>query len=576
MTQRDDSRPADTLERALGATASAVSVASLDAGGARGAGDADGPDSRGEAPTSPAQSLPLMPDSVRRGRRSAVLLGSAVALLGGTLPLVEALEAVVTATRPLPERLARTAAGNAGMFLISGLLLVVAALDEARRLGRLVQAGGAVVLCLALASLALGWTSWAQAAAFGLLGGALLLLDHESHRRPHPAEWLALLVGWLGGLALTAAMLRLSPEYRMIGGLMIELPTSVALVAMAVGLLCVRSNRGLAAIASSATSGGTLIRRLVPVTLTVPPLGVWILVELAPRMGLFDAKFGAALGVLLGGAVVAISTSKLAARLATHDSELLAHQNKVRRALADLAQALRERNRVQKDLERSNRDLDEFAYAASHDLRAPLRGISNLAHWVEEDLGTDLPASARKQLDLLRGRVNRMEALIDGILKYSRAGRVHEPPVEVDVEALVRESIELVAPPPGARVEIGPGMPRLLTERAQLQQVFLNLISNAIKHARRDDPVVRISVEEDGDMLRFEVADNGPGIPLQYQERVWGMFQTLSSRDQVEGTGIGLATVKKLVERRGGRVGISSEDGAGARFFFLWPRSRVA
>src|SRR5262249_53672807 len=148
--------------------------------------------------------------------------------------------------------------------------------------------------------------------------------------------------------------------------------------------------------------GGTLMRRLVPVTLSVPPLGIWVLVDVAPRVGLFDSKFGAALGVLLGAAVVAAIEGKLAGTLAAQDAQKEEHGLAMRRALGDLARALRERDRVQKDLERSNRDLDEFAYAASHDLRAPLRGIANLAHWLEEDLGPGVPDSARKQLDLLR------------------------------------------------------------------------------------------------------------------------------------------------------------------------------
>ena len=125
--------------------------------------------------------------------------------------------------------------------------------------------------------------------------------------------------------------------------------------------------------------------------------------------------------------------------------------------------------------------------------------------------------------------------------------------------------------PPGAAIEIST-MPRLLTERAQLQQVLMNLLSNAIKHTRRSDPHVKISAEDQGEFFRFEVADNGPGIPRQYQERIWGMFQTLASRDKVEGSGIGLATVKKLVERQGGRVGVESVEGEGARFFFFWPK----
>lgn len=538
--------------------------------------------------------LPLISGAVPRGRRTGLLIGLAVALLGGIVPAAEVLYGA--RTQKLPDRLLHALSGGSGVCLVAGLALFTAAINEgSRRLSRTVQVGGAVVLALVAAALVLGGlgsplsVSGISVLSFVLLGCALLLVDHESQLNPHPAEWLALSVGWLGGLALTGAMLGVSPQYRLTSGLASELPTSMSLIALGVGILCARPDRGIAAIAASATSGGTLMRRLVPVTLSVPPLGIWVLVDVAPRVGLFDNKFGAALGVLLGGALIAAIEVKLAATLAAQDAQKQQHNQAMRRALGDLARALRERDRVQKDLERSNRDLDEFAYAASHDLRAPLRGIANLAHWLEEDLGPGLPDSARKQLDLLRGRVHRMEALIDGILNYSRAGRGQEPLVYVAVEPLLRECVELVSPPPGARIEIGPGMPTLLTERAQLQQVFLNLIGNAIKHARRSDPHVRITVEDQGDVLRFIVADNGPGIPAQYQDRIWGMFQTLESRDQVEGTGIGLATVKKLVERRGGRVGVESpidesgsgkgnSDGAagGARFYFLWPRQHGA
>lgn len=530
--------------------------------------------------------LPLLSGAVPRGRRTGLLVGLAVALLGGLIPAAEVLYRA--GTHQLSERLLHALSGGSGVCLIAGLALVAAALNEgSRRLSRTVQVGGAMVLVLVAAALVLGGLGSPRSASgisvlsFVLLGCALLHMDHKSQLSPHPAEWLALSVGWLGGLALTGAMLGVSPQYRLTSGLASELVTSMSLIALGVGILCARPDRGLAAIAASATSGGTLMRRLVPMTLSVPPLGIWVLVDVAPRVGLFDSKFGAALGVLLGGALLAAIEVKLAATLAAQDAQKQQHNHAMRRALGDLARALRERDRVQKDLERSNRDLDEFAYAASHDLRAPLRGIANLAHWIEEDLGPGLPDSARKQLELLRGRVHRMESLIDGILHYSRAGRGQDPLVQVAVEPLLRECIELVSPPPGARIEIGPGMPTLVTERAQLQQVFLNLISNAVKHAHRDDPHVRITVEDQGDVLRFGVADNGPGIPAQYQERIWGMFQTLESRDQVEGTGIGLATVKKLVERRGGRVGVESplhdsSEGAsgtgGARFYFLWPR----
>jgi len=228
-------------------------------------------------------------------------------------------------------------------------------------------------------------------------------------------------------------------------------------------------------------------------------------------------------------------------------------------------------------LARSNRDLDQFAYVASHDLKAPLRGISNLSSWIEEDLAAVMTPDVREQLTLLRGRVHRMEALIDGILAYSRAGRVRGEPERVDTGALAREVVELLAPPAGARVEVADGMPTVLAERVPLQQVFLNLVGNALKYAGRADAVVRVGWNADAPgWYRFSVADNGPGIAPQYHERVFGIFQTLQSRDRVEGTGIGLSVVKKIVEAQGARVWVESAEGAGATFHFTWPEAPPA
>lgn len=236
---------------------------------------------------------------------------------------------------------------------------------------------------------------------------------------------------------------------------------------------------------------------------------------------------------------------------------------------------LRERTaslaRLTRQLEERNRELDQFAYITSHDLKAPLRGIANLAQWIEEDLGEHATEEISQQLELLRGRAHRMEALIDGILQYSRVGRVGEPPLPVDVGELVDEVIDLLAPPPGA-VTVEQGLPTVVAERVPLQQVFHNLIGNALKHG---GPGVRVSVscEPQGECYAFTVADDGPGIAPQYHERIFGIFQTLASRDRVEGSGLGLALVKKIVEQRGGQVGLDSDEGRGAAFTFTWPRS---
>ncbi|AUX44826.1 histidine kinase [Sorangium cellulosum] len=238
----------------------------------------------------------------------------------------------------------------------------------------------------------------------------------------------------------------------------------------------------------------------------------------------------------------------------------------------DQKRAEEERQRLVQALERSNKELDQFAYVTSHDLKAPLRGIANLSQWIEEDLNDKMTDESRKQLDLLRGRVHRLENLIDGILSYSRAGRIREKAEAIDVGRLLREMVELLAPPPETRVEIAPDMPVIVTERTPLQQTFLNLISNALKHAGRADPEVRIGVRDAGSYWEFSVSDNGSGIAPEYHDRIWGIFQTLKARDKVEGTGIGLSVVQKIVQSKGARAWVESALGAGATFRFTWPK----
>ena len=226
-------------------------------------------------------------------------------------------------------------------------------------------------------------------------------------------------------------------------------------------------------------------------------------------------------------------------------------------------------------LELSNRELDSFAYAASHDLRAPLRGIANLAQWIEEDLADQgMRDDTREMLQLMRVRMHRMESLIEGLLEYSRAGRTRQRPEPVDPSKLIADVVDLLAPPDNAVISFPPDLPVFRTERPPLQQVLQNLISNAIKHARRDDAHVTIGMRDAGDFYEFTVADNGPGIERRYHERIWGIFQTLEARDKVEGTGIGLALVKKLVESQGGRVWVESEPNQGATFKFFWRKAQ--
>ncbi len=226
-----------------------------------------------------------------------------------------------------------------------------------------------------------------------------------------------------------------------------------------------------------------------------------------------------------------------------------------------------------RDLARSNEELEQFAYVASHDLKAPLRGIENLVSWIEEDLEGKLEGDTLNNMALLKNRVQRLESLLNDLLEYSRAGRRPEAAEAVDTHALAAEVAALSSPPPGFAIEAAETLPTLEAPRAPLTQVFQNLIGNALKHHDRPtDGRIRVDGAVEAGTATFTVTDDGPGIPERFRERVFGMFQTLRPRDEVEGSGMGLAIVRKLIDRQGGRI--SLEDGGGGRGLtvrFTWP-----
>ena len=223
------------------------------------------------------------------------------------------------------------------------------------------------------------------------------------------------------------------------------------------------------------------------------------------------------------------------------------------------------------ELARSNTELEQFAYVASHDLKAPLRAIDTLSKWIEEDLKDLLTGEALENMELMRGRVQRLETLLDDLLAYSRAGRVSTEISEVDMEQSVRAVVELLGLPDGFTVRTSGVLPTFTTAQGPLEQVLRNLINNAVKHHDRSTGTVDVSVADLGDRYEITVADDGPGIPAELRKKAFQMFQTLRPRDESEGSGMGLALVRKLVEWQGGTIRLESgAGGRGAVFRFTW------
>lgn len=225
------------------------------------------------------------------------------------------------------------------------------------------------------------------------------------------------------------------------------------------------------------------------------------------------------------------------------------------------------RNTIE-DLERSNRDLDDFAYIASHDLRSPLRNIDNLAQWIDEDCKEILPEECQQNLALIRGRIDHMEQLLKDLLEYSRVGRITDKLEETDTRLAIGEVVEATPTPDDFRIDVTGEFPTIVTLKVPLQTCVRNLLANAVKHHDRTTGIITVDGSVEGEYLRILVSDDGPGIEPQYATRIFKIFQTLEVN---KGSGAGLAIVRKTAERAGGSIELHPHEGRGATFVLLWP-----
>ena len=227
---------------------------------------------------------------------------------------------------------------------------------------------------------------------------------------------------------------------------------------------------------------------------------------------------------------------------------------------------------VSDELRRSNKDLNDFAYVASHDLKAPLRGIMQLSSWIEEDISEIATNDTKEHLALLQSRTARLEKLLDDLLTYSRVGSHLGDMNTTDVKSLVEEIFALLNPPPEFKLRIEGELPVFETLTTPLEVIFRNLIGNAIKHHDKPNGIITISSTENLHSYQFRVSNDGPGIKPEHQEQIFEMFKTLKPRDEVEGSGMGLALIKKILQYQEGSIEVFSDGDRGVSFVFSWPK----
>jgi signal transduction histidine kinase len=242
------------------------------------------------------------------------------------------------------------------------------------------------------------------------------------------------------------------------------------------------------------------------------------------------------------------------------------------RSLRDYARRLEERTR---ELESANHELDSFSYSVSHDLRAPLRAIDGFSRILGEEQAARLDAEGLRQLGVIRSNIRKMAQLIDDLLAFSRLGRKPLAVSDIDMAALVGQiTADAVRAADDRVLEFRVGeLPPAAGDRALLEQVWVNLISNAVKYTRgRQDAIIAIDGAIEADQIVYRISDNGVGFDMRYANKLFGVFQRLHAASEFEGTGVGLALVRRIVVRHGGWISAEGRPGAGATFEFALPR----
>ena len=396
------------------------------------------------------------------------------------------------------------------------------------------------------------------ALSFLCSGAALLLLDVETKRGFRPAQAFIIIVGIIGLLALIGYAYRVLPLYSIGSRIPMALNSAVAFELFSLAALSVRPGDGIMKPITSDTTGGAMARRLLPAAVLIP-LVLGALRFSSEKHGIF--------GIESGISLFAFANIVLFAAVIWWNAKLLFLAEQERQ------EAMEKLKRLTGDLERSNAELQQFAYAASHDLTEPLRMVASylelLSGRVREKLGEEEQEFIGYAIDGAR----RMQGLIQDLLAYARVDTRARPSEPVDSERVletVLTNLKLAISEGHAVVE-HERLPVVKGDSVQLTLVFQNLIGNAIKFHGKENPKIHVGARRDNGEWVFEIKDNGIGIDPKHFNRLFVLFQRLHTRLEYPGTGMGLAICKKIIERHGGRIWVESKPDQGSAFFFTLP-----
>ena len=521
-------------------------------------------------------------------RRASRIAGSMVLAVG--LIVVVGWLFDIAAFKSILPRLATMKVNTALALGLMGISLVLASTQDEKRWIKLISKGCAATAVL-IGLLTLGEYAFRQefgidqllikdtqspenaypgrmspvtALNISLLGFALFILDRHNYRWPVEAFGIgALLISLLGLVGYIYGIPSLY-EYFLYSPIAIH--TTFAFSILSFGILFAQPEQGLIKIFSSADTGGGVVRRLIPGAIMVPIVLGWLLLT-GERIGLYDPAFSLVLFAVSTVIVFVIMIWWNAGLLQIAD--LLRQRTQIQ--LSESKEAEEELQKAKRELEAANRELEAFSYSASHDLRSPLRSIDGFSQAVLEDYGELLPLEGRNFLETVRKSARHMGELIDDLLKLSHITRAEIRSVQVDLTRLARNilaELQRTHPERSVKYRVEPNLTEHCDERL-IRVVLENLLNNAWKYTSKQEYAeIEFGSRLENDQSVYFIRDNGAGFDMAYADKLFGPFQRLHTTTEFPGTGIGLATVQRIIHRHGGRIWAQAAVDKGATFFF--------